>query len=47
MIFQSYSQFTSKGSARTEGGREAPARGGGLGAGRDASATTKEFHHDR
>ncbi len=37
--------YTTKASARTEGGREAPARGGGSGASRDASATTKEFYH--
>jgi len=37
--------ITTKGRARTEGGREAPARGGGSGAGRDASVPAKEFYH--
>ncbi len=41
MTFLCSSQHTTKANARTEGGREAPARGGGSGAGRDASATAK------
>jgi hypothetical protein len=40
-MFSEFRFAKTKANARTEGGREAPARGGGSGAGRDASATAK------